>query len=155
MISQHDIRLAQPRDAARIAVMSRDFIESGLGWRWTEERIAKCMRDATINVVVAGEGAQLSGFGIMEYRDEEAHLLLLAVQMAARRHGVGSALMSWLEATVLTAGIGMVYLESRLNNREARAFYKKLGYRELAVKPRYYRGREDAIRLAKDLWAPR
>ena len=153
MISQHDIRLAQPGDASRIAGMSRDFIECGLGWRWTADRVAKCMRDAATNVVVTGDGMQLSGFAIMEYRDDEAHLLLLAVQLAARRRGVGTALMSWLEATVLTAGIRTVYLEARLRNDEARAFYGKLGYRELAIRPRYYRGREDAVRLAKDLWS--
>ena len=30
------IRLAEPRDAQAIALMSRDFIEAGLGWKYDD-----------------------------------------------------------------------------------------------------------------------
>jgi hypothetical protein len=33
-----------------------------------------------------------------------------------------------------------------------RAFYRKLGYREVQIVRGYYQGIEDAVRLAKDLW---
>jgi ribosomal-protein-alanine N-acetyltransferase len=77
---------------------------------------------------------------------------LLAVHEEARRQGVGSALLAWLEKTVLTAGIGKIYLEVRSRNEAARAFYRELGYREIKLIRRFYRGQEDAIRLAKDMW---
>ena len=152
-MADHDIRLAVARDAPGIAAMSRDFIEYGLGWRWTPERVLRCVRDPMINVAVAGRSGRLSGFGIMQYYENEAHLLLLAVQESQRRKGVGSALISWLEATALTAGIGAIYLDARAQNEAARAFYRKLGYQEVRVVRRFYRGREDGVRIAKDLWA--
>jgi [ribosomal protein S18]-alanine N-acetyltransferase len=153
VITQHEIRLALPVDANAIARMSRDFIEYGLGWRWTPERIATCMHDPATNVVVVEDGGQIAGFAIMEYRDEDAHLTLLAVNAISRRRGIGTALMVWLETTALTAGIASIYLEARARNGEARAFYKRLGYREIRVDRGFYRGREDGVRISKDLRA--
>ena len=88
----------------------------------------------------------------MKYHDEEAHLLLLAVRADAGRRGTGAALVTWLERSALIAGVGQVYLEARLANGAARAFYAKLGYREIQTLPGYYQGREACVRLAKDLW---
>jgi hypothetical protein len=39
------IRPAEPRDAQAIAAMSRDFIESGLGWKYDAARVLRAMRD--------------------------------------------------------------------------------------------------------------
>jgi ribosomal-protein-alanine N-acetyltransferase len=152
MIAHCDVRLAAPSDASAIAVMSRDFVELGLGWRWTPARVLNSIRDTATNVAVAYDKADLVGYGIMKYGDEEAHLNLLAVKPPWRRQGIGAAIVSWLEHSALTAGIGAIYLEARSANVQAREFYKKLGYTEMALAPRYYWGREDAVRIAKDLW---
>ena len=147
------IRLATPSDANRIAEMSRDLIEQGLGWSWTARRVLASIADAETNVVVAmGAAGRRVGFGIMKYHDAEAHLLLLAVQPANGRGGVGSAMVAWLEAAALTAGVGQVWLEARFGNAAARAFYRQLGYREIQVLPGYYQGREACVRIARDLW---
>ena len=153
MITNYDIHLALPANAQRIAEMSRDFIEYGLAWRWTPQRILACIRDPETNVAVAREGPRLVGFGIMQYKQEEAHLMLLAVQASHRRRGIGTAIMAWLEATALTAGIGLVYLEARSANPQTRAFYRKLGYKEIQLVRGYYQGVEDSVRIGKDLWA--
>ena len=152
MISAHTIGLARYADAPAIAGMSRDLIEHGLGWKWTPARIHRCLGDPAINVAVAREGGALAGFAIMQYKDDEAHLLLFAVRPASRRKGVGSALLAWLEQTALTAGVGLVYLEARTQNTGARMFYGRHGYNEIARVRGMYRGREDGVRLAKDLW---
>ena len=149
----YDIRLARAGEARPIAEMSRDDIEQGLGWRWTETRVLSCIRHPAVNVAVAREGSALAGFGIMEYGEDEAHLLLFAVHRRHRRAGVGAALVRWLEATALTAGIGLIRLEARVDNPGARSFYRALGYRETRTIRGFYRGREDAVSIAKDLWA--
>ena len=152
MIEQYEIRLAVTGDVRRIAEMSRDMIEQGLGWRWTPKRVLDNVQDRDTNVVVAFDRHNMVGFGIMKYDFEEAHLMLLAVSDSHRRKGVGSALVSWLEASAMTAGIGCIYLEARQINNGARYFYRKLGYREIRTMRGYYLGREDAIQIAKDLW---
>ena len=176
------IELARADDALPIAELSRDAIEYGLGWRWTRERVLRCIRDPATNVIVARAATSIvrpatpavrsasslsrlptpvarnvAGFAIISYQDrnedETAHLLLFAVAPSHRRERIGSTLLAWLEATTLTAGIGVISLEARLTNREARAFYHHHGYREGVQVRAMYRGVEDGIRIAKDLWA--
>lgn len=153
MIADCEIALARPADSRRIAMMSRDLVEHGLTWRWTPQRILRVIQDASINVAVARDKGDLAGFAVMQYKDDEAHLLLLAVDYAHRQKGVGSALMGWLEATALTAGTGCIFLEARKGNAPARAFYARLGYLEVAEVTGLYSNNEDGVRIAKDLWA--
>jgi ribosomal-protein-alanine N-acetyltransferase len=150
MMDAVEIRLALPQDAVRIATMSRDYVEDGLGWGWTPARVLRSIHDHATNVAVAECGADLAGFGIMKYLDDDAHLLLFAVKPEYRRRGVGSGLVTWLESTATTAGIELIFLETRATNAAAREFYAARGYRELATLPRYY-GSEDAVRIGKDL----
>ena len=153
MITNHAISIARLADAEGIATLSRDAIERGLAWSWTEQRVAKNMRDAATNVIVARERDLLAGFALMKYRDDDAHLLLMAVQPSRRRCGVGSALLDWLELTVQTAGIATIRVEARQSNSVARAFYAKHGYRQMQCLRGYYQGMDDAVVLNKTLRA--
>jgi len=83
------IRFATRADALCIAEMSRDYIEYGLGWNWTRDRILRSLRHHDTNAIVAIREADRAGFAIMKYGDEEAHLLLLAIKPSHRRRGVG------------------------------------------------------------------
>ena len=153
MIDACEIRLARVGDAERIAIMSRDFIEYGLGWAWDAPRVTRRIRDRATNVVVVQSRHDIVGFAAMEYKDVDAHLLLFGVEPVYRNRGIGTSLLNWLEATAATAGIELIFLEARTNNRPARAFYAARGYRELAKLQRYYGG-EDAVRIGKDLGDP-
>jgi ribosomal-protein-alanine N-acetyltransferase len=132
--------------------MSRQFIETGLGWSWTPARVAASVRDRETNVIVAESAGALIGFAIMTYGDESAHLTLLAVRENNRRRGLGSILLKWLETTALEAGVGRIRLETRAGNAAAIAFYGSKGYRAVRRLTGYYRGIEDALRLEKELW---
>jgi ribosomal protein S18 acetylase RimI-like enzyme len=154
MISPVTVRLATPADVPTIATMSRDQVEQGLPWRWDHARVTRALRDRNTNVAVANDGARLLGFGIMLYTDEDAHLLLLAVDVAHRRRGVGAAIVEWLEAVARAAGIRRVMLECRRENEAARNFYGALGYHELQIVRRMYSGVEDGVTLEKWFEAP-
>lgn len=147
------IRLARTADARLIAAMSRDLIETGLGWSWTPQRVVRSIRDRESNVIVAERDGRVIGFGLMKYLEEEAHLLLFAVMPSARRNGVGSALLRWLVDTALVAGIGTIDLEVRARNAAGRAFYRRAGFAEQEVIDGYYRGVEAAIRMRRRLWS--
>ncbi|RYG72145.1 GNAT family N-acetyltransferase, partial [bacterium] len=128
------VRLATGTDVNDIAAMSREEIEHGLSWRWTSERVRRQLRDRNTNVAVArgGEGSLL-GFGIMSYADDDAHLLLFAVDPRWRRRGVGAAILGWLEDVARTAALPRVLLECRRDNDAAREFYGALGYQEQVI----------------------
>ena len=101
---------------------------------------------------MARRGKRIIAFAIMRFGEEEAHLDLLAVMPNDRRTGNGRRLIEWLEKSALVAGVSVIYLEVRDNNKDAQAFYEKLGYRRVKRLPGYYRGRESAICMARDLW---
>jgi ribosomal protein S18 acetylase RimI-like enzyme len=143
------VRLATRADAITIAAMSRDQIEQGLPWSWTEGRVLGAIRNRDTNVAVVGEPGALQAFGIMAYRDEVAHLLLFSVRPEQRRKGVGSTLLRWLEEVAVVAGIQRIVVECRRDNAPARNFYAESGYHELAISKGYYKGLEDAVRLEK------
>jgi ribosomal protein S18 acetylase RimI-like enzyme len=145
-------RLATPADANEIAVMSRYLIEVGLrGWTWPPERVVKAVRSRTTNVLVAEIRRNIIGFAIMDFGETSAHLSLLAVKPNHQRRGIGARLMAWQEEVALAAGISTVSLELRSNNYGARAFYRMLGYQELATIQGYYRGIETAVKMARDI----
>ena len=156
------IRLAEPGDAPAIAAMSRDHIESGLGWRYDPPRILRALRhkDTVVlaaterNTYVARERPALAGFAIMEFGDERAHLVLLAVQPVRRRRGIGRQLVQWLTESALTAGMSSIHLELRAGNEAARRFYRAMGFSETVLMPKYYNGREAAMRMIRVLRNP-
>ena len=60
-----ELNLARKHHAGEIAALSRDHIETGLGWSWTAERVAVNI-DAPEDVVLAGTHIdRLAGFAIM------------------------------------------------------------------------------------------
>ncbi len=148
------IRLAEARDAQAIALMSRDLVESGLGWKYDAPRVQRAIRERDTVTLVACERAAVVGFAIMEFGDERAHLVLLAVHPSQRRSGVGRCLLQWLIESAQTAGIGSVHLELRERNEAARAFYRAMGFSESVLVPGYYRGREAALRMLRVLRVP-
>ncbi len=99
------LRLARQGDAPTLAAMSRDLIESGLGWHYRTERIGQLLGDAGTVSLVACEDARTAGFAIMTLGEERAHLVLLAVRADHHRRGIGRRLTQWLVETAVTAGI--------------------------------------------------
>jgi ribosomal-protein-alanine N-acetyltransferase len=170
------IRLAEPRDAQGVALMSRDFIESGLGWKYDAPRVLKAIRDRETLTIVASEGGKpapgmtgaaatvaardsLAGFAIMELGEERAHLVLLAVRPSHRRLGIGQRMLEWLLESARAAGMASVHLELRAGNDAARRFYRAMGFYETVLVPGYYRGveggrKEGALRMLRVLRVP-
>jgi ribosomal-protein-alanine N-acetyltransferase len=147
------LRAAHPSEASSLATMSRLQVEYGLDWRWTPARVRRHVRDRETMVLVASIGGVIEGFAIMKFHEDDAHLLLLAVQPKARRAGIGRALVEWLEQSCRTAGVQRIRLEVRASNQPARLFYEKLGYRSIGQVSAYYGNREAALVMGKSLTA--
>lgn len=150
-IQSPNLSLARWADAEKIALMSRDLIEVGLGWSWTGRRVLRAIQCPETTVLIATANASIQGFAVMTLGQDEAHLDLLAVAPGCRRRGIGRCLIEWLEASCRIAGCFTIYLKVRATSQGARDFYQRLGYREIACVPGYYRGVEAAIRMARDL----
>ena len=147
-----EIRLAKPIHAESMARMSRRLIEIGLPWWcWTPKRVEKAIRSPDTIAIIARTGKKMSGFGLMYFGDESAHLNLLAVEPAYRRRRIGYDMVRWLEESCSVAGILSVSLEVRANNVAAIRFYQTLGYAKGELIPQYYCGQEAALRMTHRL----
>jgi len=149
MLAQPVIRLASLAHAEAIAAMSRDTIERGLPWTWRADRVAAAIRDPDTNVAVVGPPEALEGFGIMIYREDDAHLVLFAVHPGRQRQGLASALLAWLEDVARAAGCRRIRLEARRDNVAGRNFYSEHGYHERQIQRNRYHAGVDGVRLEK------
>ena len=150
-MTDYEIGPARQSEAWRIANMSRALIEEGLTWRWRPAAVARLIRREDTEVVCVRANNLVVGFAVMQFFDDEAHLVLFAVSRLHRKKGLGRRLLEWLESMAEVAMIGTIRLEVRRKNKIGRAFYRALGYREVAVIRGYYEGREDAVRMERTL----
>src|SRR5450432_329385 len=107
------LQLARIEEAATLAQMSRELIETGLAHSWTAARIARQIQHPESVVLTAKVARETAGFAVMQFGDDSAHLNLLAVEPQHRRHGIARALLNWLEETARTAGTFAIALELR------------------------------------------
>lgn len=148
------LRAAHISEAGAIASMSRLLVEHGLNWRWTPSRVRRSIRDRETMVLVASSDGRFSGFAIMKFRDDDAHLFLLAVEPRMQRLGVGAALLAWLEKSCRTAGMRHIRVEVRAGNRNAKRFYERAGFRFVGQVAGYYDRHEAAVVMVKSLINP-
>jgi len=130
------IRRGTPADLPEVAAIQQDSPEAA---QWDVGDYLG--RDF---VVASGEGRVWGFLVSRRVADDETELLNLGVAPAARRRGVGTALVAHL----LASG-GAIYLEVRESNRVAREFYKSIGFQEITVRKDYYDHPPDAAIVMK------
>jgi ribosomal-protein-alanine N-acetyltransferase len=83
---------------------------------------------------------------------DEFHLADLAVAVAHRRQGLGSALLASLEEDLRTQDVRLITLEVRLSNVAAQSLYASRGYQNIAMRKCYYTDPvEDALVMVRPL----
>lgn len=87
------------------------------------------------------------GFVLARVAADEAEILTLGVVPAARRRGLGAALLRGAMAEARARGAGALYLEVAAGNLAALALYAGLGCVEAGRRPRYYEDGQDALVL--------
>lgn len=96
---------------------------------------------------------RLAGFVVASWAVGEAELLNLAVAPNWQRRGVGQCLLTLLRSE-LGGRARTLFLEVRLSNESAVAFYQSEQFFEVGHRPNYYpskKGREDALIMALEL----
>nr|WP_264185448.1 GNAT family N-acetyltransferase [Roseicella aerolata] len=92
-----------------------------------------------------------AGFVLARAAGGEAEILTLAVAPAARRQGIGAALMAGALAGAAARGAEAMFLEVAAGNAAALALYRGLGFAEVGRRRRYYADGADALVLRRDL----
>lgn len=120
---------------------------------WSEDLVRRELGHEFSTVLLAEDDAGLvRGFVISWLVHDELHVLNVAVAPEARRGGVARRLLDVVEAGGREQGARVALLEVRVSNAAAIALYRSLGYRDVAVRPRYYaENGEDALLMDKPL----
>ena len=119
---------------------------------WSRELVERELDHAWSRLLLAedGPGGAVVGYIVFWIVHDEVHVLNVATSLAARRRGVGRALMVASEEEGRRLGARLSTLEVRRSNAAAIALYLALGYRQIGVRPNYYaEEREDAIVMVK------
>ena len=100
--------------------------------------------------LVCKEEGKILGFLIFSAIRPEAHLLSIAVKETQQTKGIGSLLLKSMINQCKVMGINQVFLEVRVSNEKAIAFYQKNGFEKDAIRDKYYSGDipEDALLMS-------
>lgn len=83
----------------------------------------------------------------------ESEIELIAVKKERRKKGIGRALLTEFLSAVSSAFVTDVFLEVRRSNEAAQSLYEKCGFTYVAVREKYYGGKEDALIMKKHIKA--
>ncbi|MDK6240029.1 GNAT family N-acetyltransferase [Winkia sp. UMB10116] len=102
---------------------------------------------------LAGPGSGvLLGYGGARYAGDQADVMTVATIPAARRRGIASAIVAWIDEASRRRSASSIFLEVRSKNLVAQRIYKRAGYEALGRIKRYYRlPPDDAVRMGKKL----
>lgn len=149
-IDQVVIEPMTPGHLAAVLAIERASFPSA----WTADSYLRELRNPNGRYFVAQVGGQVAGYAGMWVVADEAHISTIAVHPDQRRRGLGTRLLAHLVAVAEDLQARQIILEVRWSNLAAQALYVKLGFRPIALRPRYYADTgEDGVVMRKTLSA--
>lgn len=149
------LRNYQPRDFSRLLEIDQSCFVEGIAY--SREEMRYFLGVPTAITLVGLQDDEIMGFVIADrFRPRRASrsmgkIITIDVAPQAQHTGLGTLLMSSVEAELKQAGCDYVSLEVAVDNEPALRFYKKHGYAVLKVLPRYYLDSIDGLLMGKRL----
>lgn len=145
---------------ATLAIDLASFHPSDIGAEGDDPRAAreKSLREELARSwarvrVARGAAGDVLGYIVFWHVADELHLLNVAVAPAARRRGIGRALVDELLAYAHAHAVVKVLLEVRASNAEAIRLYERVGFTCFNVRRAYYGDGEDGVEMMLELAA--
>lgn len=136
-------RWGTARDLPRIlAIEAASFADA-----WTEENFRAALRHRDCIMVVAERGDRVEGFAVYQLFPTHLELLNLAVCPAARRTGVGAALIAKLLYKLKSHRREYLAATVRESNLTAQCFFRSCGLRARRVLANHYDDGEAGYRM--------
>ena len=139
-----DLRAGAVGDIAVIEDIMTQAFDPRFGEAWTRNQCLGVLALPGVWLTLAEVDGQACGFALARGVADEAELLLLAVRPAARRRGVGAALLRAVTDACRTRGLRRLHLEVRAGN-DAVSLYTAAGFCKVGERRGYYRGRENEV----------
>ena len=136
------IRKMQAKDLERAAELERECFSDP----WSTAMLEEELFNPLCAMFVAECGGKVLGYAGMHAIVGEGYITNVAVDPAARRQGIGRALMQRFIAGAEEWALEFITLEVRASNTPAIALYESLGFRTAGLRAAYYKNpTEDAL----------
>ena len=123
-----EVRTYEEADEAAVAALWREVFPDEPAHNVPEEVIGRKLAVQRELFFVAVEGGEVVGTAMAGYDGHRGWVYAVAVKPSHRRRGIGAALMARVEDGLRAIGCPKLNLQVRGPNREAVAFYERLGY---------------------------
>ncbi len=141
---QVTLRTGDARDVAMVDTLMAAAFDPRFGEAWTRNQCLGVLAMPGVRLTLALVDDEPAGFAMVRSVADEAELLLLAVDPAYRRRGVGTALLRAVIAEAQAGGIVALHLEVRSGN-DAVKLYTAQGFAKVGERRSYYRGRTGQV----------
>lgn len=119
--------------------------------RWDEATMTDLLAMPGCLALLDPPGRSPLGFALLLLASDEAELLTLAVDPAARRQGAGGRLLAASAAAAARRGAHSLLLEVSTGNAAALRLYRHAGFVEVGRRRSYYHDGTDALVLRRRL----
>jgi ribosomal-protein-alanine N-acetyltransferase len=139
------IRSMMRKDVSRVYTLEKEIFKDAWSYQMIfDETDGQFFRKP----FVMEESGKIIGYAFIWVIEDELHLNNFAIHPDFRLKGLGLKLISFIFDTL--KGYKNVYLEVRASNSNAILLYKKVGFKEFAIRKSYYSDNEDAIVMLKE-----
>lgn len=145
--------------AASLAPLTEQHLDAILAIQARSPEAAQWSRESYTSLLGAGARGWVAnlngatcGFLVARIAAGEMEILNLAVDPVHRRQVIGSLLLQATFTNAKRESVTKIHLEVRASNQAARSFYEANGFRQVGLRPNYYRDPIDAaLLLAADV----
>lgn len=138
------VRAANERDLDDLARIEHE----SLSGTWTRDALADELQKSFARLMVAERDDGVCAFVHCWLIADEIQILNVATAPSHRRRGVARALLRSLLDELQPKGFRVALLEVRASNVAAIALYHSMGFRDDAIRERYYSDGEDALLMS-------
>ena len=118
---------------------------------WSMKSLETELNNPVANYFVALADGKVVGYGGYWWVFFEGEITNIAVHADYRRCGIASKIMDAMIEKCINTDTTALHLEVRVSNLNAIALYKKYGFTEDGIRPKYYDNKEDALLMTKEI----
>ncbi len=118
---------------------------------WSMKSLETELENPIANYFVALCDGKVAGYGGYWWVFFEGEITNIAVHEKFRRKGIASKILEAMIDKCIETDTSAIHLEVRVSNESAISLYKKFGFKEDGIRPKYYDNKEDALLMTKEI----
>ena len=101
--------------------------------------------------IVALSQGEVVGYAGLWQPDDEGHVTNIVTKKDKRGNNIGTLMLEEIIKIAKSKNMKSITLEVNVNNNIAINLYKKYGFKEVGIRPKYYNNTDDAIIMTKEI----